>query len=135
MIQNRTINIENAFKKMSNYSYCLEKLIGLIGFEKTNNGEKLTLPDQVEIDSLIMVKNELIKIKDGVSLGDNNDDVKSFWSCGHCTYDNPIDSKFKICKMCNLPADVCMFCILSQTCYLSIYDRETTILNDYVKTI
>ena len=99
---------------MSNYLSCLEILTNYIGFVETNNGEKVTLPDEVEIDSLVVVKNELIQLKDSVRLGDNNDrkdnyQVKSFWSCGYCTYHNPIDSKK--CKMCGLTAQVCTVCL------------------------
>ena len=97
---------------MSNSLSCLETLTKLIGFEKTNNGEKITLPDEVEIDSLIMVRDWLIQMKDSVGLGDNyerkdNRDAKSLWSCNYCTYDNPVDSE--TCQICGLPAEVCMF--------------------------
>ena len=61
-----------------------------IGFEKTNNFDKLALPDTVEIDSLIMAKNCLIKKKNRARLRD-----KSFDS--------------KTCRICGLPAEVCIF--------------------------
>ena len=66
MIQNRTINTQNASKRMSNSLSCLEILTKYIGFEKTNNGtgETLTLPDEVKIVSLICMKNLLIQFKD-----------------------------------------------------------------------
>ena len=73
-----------------------------IGFEKTNNFDKLALPDTVEIDSLIMAKNCLIKKKNRARLRD-----KSFWSCKRCSHDNPFDSK--TCRICGLPAEVCIF--------------------------
>ena len=81
---------------MSNCFWCLEVLTKYIGFEETNNGKQITLPDEVEIDSLIMFKDWLFKIRD-----------KSFWLCKYCKYDNPIDSE--ACQICNLPAEVCMF--------------------------
>ena len=53
---------------MSSHLACLEILTKYIGFEETNNGEKLTLPDEVESDSLTMLKNWLIKIKYSIIL-------------------------------------------------------------------
>ena len=99
---------------MSNYSSCLFILTQLIGFEKSdNNGEKITLPDQVEIDTLIQFKSFVENSSDNVN--DNNDtnnqsnvNDTSFWACSHCTYHNPID--INTCQMCNLPHNVCILC-------------------------
>ena len=97
---------------MSNYESCIFILTQLIGFEKSDNGEKLTLPDQVEIDTLIQFRNFLqstFNCNDESSspyemkMVDNN---KSFWSCNHCTYDNPIE--LNTCQMCALPRNVCV---------------------------
>ena len=98
---------------MCNYESCIFILTQLIGFEKSDNDEKITLPDQVEIDTLVQFKNFLqdsniqSNLNDELSyemkLVDNN---KPFWSCSHCTYNNPIE--LNTCKMCNLPRNVCV---------------------------
>ena len=41
---------------MSNVAACMFILTQLIGFEKSDNGEKLKLPDEVEIDTLIHLR-------------------------------------------------------------------------------
>ena len=48
---------------MSNYSLCLSILKRLIGFEETSSGEKMTLPDEIEIDTLITYKDYFIHCK------------------------------------------------------------------------
>ena len=110
-IENRTININRARKRMSNYSSCLYILTQLIGFEKSyNNGAKITLPDQVEIDTLVEFKNFVENSIENID--DNNDknnqshnnDGTSLWAYSHCTY-NPID--INTCQMCTSPRNVC----------------------------
>ena len=94
---------------MSNYSACLFVLTQLIGFEKIDNGEKLTLSDQVDIDALIQFKHVLQgsniqnKLNDESSSSEMKmvDNNESFWSCNHCTYHNPIESN--TCQICGLP--------------------------------
>ena len=49
---------------MSNSLSCLKILTEYFLFEETNNGEKITLPDEVEISSLRMIKHLLIDIND-----------------------------------------------------------------------
>ena len=44
---------------MCNHSSCMVILTKLIGFEKSVNGESITLPDRVGIDGLIQFKNLL----------------------------------------------------------------------------
>ena len=95
---------------MSNYQSCIFILTQLIGFEKSDNDEKITLPDQVEIDTLVQFKHFLqdsniieSNLNDESSsyemkMVENND---SFWSCSHCTYNNPIE--LNTCQICALP--------------------------------
>ena len=54
----RTINIEKVSKRISkiNYESFLVILTKLIGFEETNNGKRLTLPDAVEMDTLVVFR-------------------------------------------------------------------------------
>ena len=103
---------------MSNYSLCLNILTQLIGFKKhDNNDEKITLPDQVEIDALVEFKSFLQRINDK-NIKNNFDNVssssyekkmmandtvdnESFWICNYCTYHNP--NNFANCEMCGLP--------------------------------
>ena len=91
---------------MSNYQSCIFILTQLIGFEKSDNDEKITLPDQVEINTLVQLKNFL---QDSSIIESNlNDELSSyetFWSCIHCTYNNPIE--LNTCQMCALPRNVC----------------------------
>ena len=82
---------------MSNYSSCMVILTQLIGFKKSDNGEKLTLPDEVEIDTLVELKNFL-----EMKMVENNE---SLWPCNYCTYNNPIE--LNSCQMCALPRNVC----------------------------
>ena len=89
---------------MSNYSSCLSILTNLIGFEKINNGEKIALPDEVEIDTLAMFNDYLIDFKNDDSNNDNNNNNETFWACSHCTYRNSID--LNACQMCGLPSKV-----------------------------
>ena len=100
---------------MSNYSSCIFILIKLIGFKKSDNGEKITLPDDIEIDTIIQFKNFLQdnKIKNKLK----NDELSSsyemkmtenneiFWSCNYCTYNNL--TQLNTCEMCGLPRNVC----------------------------
>ena len=101
---------------MCNYSSCLYILTTLIGFKKSDNDEKITLPDQVDIDTLVKCKNGLqysnikSKLKNDESpssyemkMVENNE---SFWSCNHCTYQNPNQSNR--CQICGLPRHVCL---------------------------
>ena len=100
---------------MSNYESCIFILTQLIGFDKSDNDEKITLPDGVEIDTLIQFKNFLqvgsiieSNLNDELSsheikMVDNNE---TFWSCSHCTYSNPIE--LNTCQMCALPRNVCV---------------------------
>ena len=113
-LQNRIIKIKNASKRMSNYKSCIFILTRLFGFEKSDNGEKLTLSDEVEIDTLIILKtllqdnNSQNKLNDELSSYEMKmtEDNESFWSCNHCTYNNPIE--LNTCKMCALPRNVCV---------------------------
>ena len=106
---------------MSNYSSCILILTQLIGFEKNDKDEKATLPDQVEIDTLVQFKDILqdsymenifndgsssheMKMVENNTTVDNESDL-SFWSCNHCTFHNPINSN--TCKICGLPRNVC----------------------------
>ena len=99
---------------MSNYTSCVFILTQLIGFEKSDNGEKITLADQVKIDTLIQFKNALensdienklqkneLSSSHEMKMIENNE----FWSCNHCTYHNTIE--LDTCKMCCLPRYVC----------------------------
>ena len=94
---------------MSNFSSCIFILTQLFGFDKSDNDEKLTLPDEVLIDTLIEFKNFLQqcniqnKLNDQLSSYEINE---SFWSCNYCTYNNPINTN--TCKMCALPQNVCV---------------------------
>ena len=96
---------------MCNDSSCIFILTQLIGFEKSDKGEKLTLPDQVEIDTLIQFKSFLqdSKSQDELSSSYDTKMIKKteslFWSCNHCTYNNPIE--LNTCKMCALRGIVC----------------------------
>ena len=121
---NRTINIKNASKRMCNYSSCIFILTQLVGFEQSDNGEKITLPHDVEIDTLIELKNFVeessksdnmnVNFNDGSShemkMIENNDTVvkknEVFWACNHCTFRNPMD--LNTCQMCGLPGNVCV---------------------------
>ena len=98
---------------MSNYSSCIFVLTQLIGFDKSDNGEKLRLPDQVEIDTLVQLKNFLEysnmqsifndeSSSNEMKMVENNE---SLWQCNYCTYNNPIE--LNSCKMCALPHNVC----------------------------
>ena len=104
---------------MSNCSSCLFILTQLIGFEKIDNGEKITLPDDVEIDTLVAFKNFLQDSNESnlnnynvssykVKMVENTDivDNESYWACNHCTYHNSID--LNSCQMCGLPGNVCV---------------------------
>ena len=95
---------------MANYSSCTFILTQLIGFEKSDNGEKITLPDQIEIDTLVQFKNFLQSNFNDESSSPNEmkmvDNNKSFWPCNHCTYHNPIE--LNTCQMCALPRNVCV---------------------------
>ena len=109
----RSINIKNASKRMSNYSSCIFILTQLIGFDKGDNGEKLTLPDQVEIDALVQLKNflEYSHMQSSFNDGSSSYEMKmvenneSLWPCNYCTYNNPIE--LNSCQMCALPRNVC----------------------------
>ena len=119
---NRTVNIKNASKRMSNYASCLCILMELIGFEKSNNGEKITLPDQVEIDTLIVFKNFLQDSNDNfdnVSSYKMETDKQSSWACNRCTYYNSIDAN--TCQMCDLPRDVCETTKKKQIIFCQLY--------------
>ena len=99
---------------MSNSSSCISILTHLIGFEKGDNDEKVALPDGVEINTLVEFKNFLqvgsiieSNLNDELSsyemkMVDNNE---TFWSCIHCTYNNPIE--LNTCEICRLPRNVC----------------------------
>ena len=66
---------------MSNYSSCLFILTQLIGFELNNNGEKITLQDDVENDTLIEFKNFVQDSSNSNNVNDNtnfNDDLPSY---------------------------------------------------------
>ena len=106
---------------MSNYSSCLYILTQLIGFEKLDNGDKILLPDEVEMDTLVEFRNFLQDFRDNadhdqisssyayeMKMVENNDTLhnESFWACKHCTYHNSNDSD--TCQMCSLPRDVCI---------------------------
>ena len=101
---------------MSNYSGCLLILTQLVGFEKSDNDEKITLPDQVDIDTLIEFKNviqytNIEGIFDGstsyeTKMNETNESNSPFWPCNRCTYHNPIDSNE--CQICALPQNVCI---------------------------
>ena len=86
---------------MSNYSSSLEILIKLIGFEEINNGDKICLPDEVEINTLIVFNDYVVKFKN------DRNNVKTFWTCNQCTYRNQLDSA--TCQMCGLPGNVCHY--------------------------
>ena len=99
---------------MSNCTSCIFILTQLFGFEKSDNDKKLTLPDEVLIDTLIEFKNFIQessiqnKLNNELSsyemkMVENNE---SFWSCNHCTFNNPINTN--TCQMCALPHNVCM---------------------------
>ena len=101
---------------MSNHSLCIFILTQLIGFEKSDNGERITLPDQVEIDTLIRFKRDFFQDNNVESTLNHElspshqmkmvDKNELFWGCHHCTYHNPIDSN--TCQMCTLPRNVCI---------------------------
>ena len=95
---------------MSNYTSCVFILTQLIGFEKSDNDEKITLPEQVEIDTLIQFKNFLQDSRYNVDQISSHEmkmvDNESFRACNYCTYNNPINSS--ICQMCTLPGNVCV---------------------------
>ena len=50
---------------MTNYSSCILLLTTLIGFnfDQTNNSEKISLPDDVEVDTLVQFKEYLSEFK------------------------------------------------------------------------
>ena len=110
---------------MSNDSSCIFVLTQLIGFEKSENEEKLTLPDKVENDSLFRFKNYLRDSSTSNTINDNSvssshemkmDDNELFWTCHDCKHDNPIESN--TCEMCDLPRNVCLFfvqCLMINT--------------------
>ena len=121
---NRSINIENASKRMSDYSSCVFILTQLIGFDKSDNGEKITLSDQVEIDTLVQLKNclQYSNIQNDLNDGSSSYEVKKIkikkqqknttvgnksnslvWSCKHCTYNNP-----STCQICGSNRNVCV---------------------------
>ena len=124
---NRTINIKNVSKRTSNYSSCAEILTKLIGFHEIIYGEKISLPDEVEINTLIVFKNYFIQFTNDrknkenhneiapsssheIKIAENNCDdivanVKTFWECNQCTYHNQPDST--TCEMCGIPDNVC----------------------------
>ena len=106
---------------MSNYTSCIFILTQLIGFEKSDNDEKITLPDQVEIETLVQLKNFLLKSSIESKSTDessyvmrkidndtavNNESTLSFWSCHYCAYNNSINSK--ACQICGFPCNVCV---------------------------
>ena len=98
---------------MSNYQSCIFILTQLIGFEKNDNDEKITLPDGVEIDTLIEFKNFLQDSNIESNLNDELSshemkmiDNETFWSCSHCTYKNPIE--LNTCQICTSPRNVCV---------------------------
>ena len=100
---------------MSNYSSCLCILTQLIGFEESDNDEKITLqlPDQVEIDKLVEFKQYLQDNTKSKNINDNNvpsyemkmTQNESFWACLRCTYHNAIE--LNECEMCGLTRNVC----------------------------
>ena len=98
---------------MSNYTSCILILTQLIGFEKSDNEEKIILPDQVEIDTLVQFKNFLQDsniqsiFSDELSSSSKMKMVEneSFWACNHCTFHNPIN--LNMCEMCDFPRNVC----------------------------
>ena len=99
---------------MSNYSSCIKILTDLIGFDKINDGARIALPDEVEVDTLVEFKEYLnSKLIDTSSnemkMSENKEleDVETFWSCSYCTFDNEID--LTTCTMCGLPKNVCIF--------------------------
>ena len=110
---------------MCNYSSCTFILTQLIGFEKSDNDEKLTLPDGVDIDTLVEFKhfiqysniesNQLSSYE--MKMVDNNE---TFWSCNHCTYNNPIE--LNTCQICALPRNVCV-----NQCQYSIHQSPKNI--------
>ena len=91
---------------MSNYESCIFILTQLIGFQKSDNDENITLPDQVEMDTLVQFKNFLQDSIIKSSLNDELSSYETFWSCIHCTYNNPIE--LNTCKICALPRNVCV---------------------------
>ena len=98
-------------------------LTQLIGFEKSDN-ERLTLPDQVDIDTLIQFNNFLQHIYTQSHLNDRSlsshgmkmVDHKSFCPCNHCTYNNPINPN--TCKICPLPRNVCEINVI--ICFMAL---------------
>lgn len=108
---------------MSNNSSCIFVLTQLIGFQQSDNGEKIILPDEVEIDALIAFKTFLQDSIDNINDKNSNYDMKvvenndalgngAFWECEHCTYHNQIDANLcqdclHNCHMCGLPRNVC----------------------------
>lgn len=111
-ILNRTIKIENLSKRMSNYLSCITILTKLIGFDITNNGEKISLPREVEVDTLAQFKEYFSQLKSDktneMKMVENKEveDVDTFWSCDHCTFHNAIG--LTTCQMCGLPGNVCI---------------------------
>ena len=131
-LQNRSINIKNASKRMSNCSTCIFILTQLFGFEKNDNGEKLTLPDQVEIETLMELKNFLQHNNILSIFNDESSSYEmkmiepneSFWPCNHCTYNNPIE--LNTCQMCSLPHNVCTkqreYSIINKEIFFFLYN-------------
>ena len=57
---------------MSNYSSCELILTTLVGFNQTHNSEKITLPDEVEPDTLIIFTDYFKKFKHDINNNNNN---------------------------------------------------------------
>ena len=104
----RSIKVENLSKRMSNSSLCMTILTDLIGFDKTNDGERISLPDEVEVDTLVQFKEDFIKSSNETKLSENKEleDCDTFWSCNHCNVNNEID--LAACTMCGSPKNVCI---------------------------
>ena len=98
---------------MSNYSSCIKILTDLIGFDTINDGEKISLPDEVEVDTLVQFQEYFIEFisasSNEMKMSENKEleNVDTFWSCNHCTFNNEI--YLTTCKMCGSPNNVCIF--------------------------
>ena len=120
---NRSIKVANLSKRLSNYSSCMSILTTLVGFnfEQTNidNGKKISLPDEVEVDTLVQFTQYFNAFKsnkasqsdnessDDMKIMDNHVNTNTFWSCNRCTFHNQISST--ACQMCGSPAsNVCV---------------------------
>ena len=110
---------------MSDYSSSMTILTDFIGFDKINDGERISLPDEVEADTLFEFKEYLnsklinespmeMKMSENKEL----EDVETFWSCNHCTFNNKID--LTTCTMCGLSKNVCIF---TSSFYFISYQR------------